>query len=134
MSTNQQRQHDLKNPFEAPVAEKDVKKDISKRLKTVPGLWYYMPVQSAYGVHGIPDYVACVPLTITEDMVGLRIGVFAAIEAKRPGKDATSVQSDVHDAIRAADGVVTVINRNDDDGGQFLEWLRQVTRRVKEVL
>lgn len=87
-----------------------------------------MPVQSAYGVHGIPDYVACVPITITANMVGLRIGAFAAIEAKRPGGDATKSQADVHAAIRAADGIVAVVNRNDDDGKQFAEWLAQVLR------
>lgn len=118
----------MKNPLKKPVLEKDVKKDIAKRLEAVPGLWYYMPVQSAYGVHGIPDYVACVPLTITEDMVGLRIGVFAAIEAKRPNEDASIVQGNVHADIRFAAGVAAVINRNDDAGGQFERWLSQVLR------
>lgn len=117
-----------KNPLRKPVVEKDVKKDIAKRLEAVPGLWYYMPVQSVYGVHGIPDYVACVPLRITADMVGLTIGAFAAIEAKRPGEDASIVQSNVHEDIRFAAGVVTVINRNDDNGEQFKQWLRQVVR------
>lgn len=110
------------------MLESDVKKDIAKRLKAVPGLWYYMPVQSAYGVHSIPDYVACVPLTITADMVGLTIGAFAAIEAKRPGEDASITQANLHADIRYAAGVVAVINRNDDDGGQFAEWLRKTLR------
>lgn len=118
----------MKNPLKKDVLESDVKKDIAKRLKAVPGLWYYMPVQSVYGVHGIPDYVACVPLTITADMVGLTIGAFAAIEAKRPGGDASNAQSAVHDDIRAANGVVAVVNRNDDDGLQFMEWLRKTLR------
>lgn len=83
------------------LTEATVKKDLSKKLKavsTVAGkLWYYMPVQSAFGVHGIPDYILCVPTKITQEMVGGTIGRFAALETKSE----CGVLSD-HQAIQRA--------------------------------
>lgn len=108
--------------------EKDVKKVITMQLKQYPQIWYYMPVPSAYGAHGVPDYIACVPVTITPDMVGLTIGAFAGIEAKRPGKDATDRQADVHAAIRSAGGIVDVISCTNADKVKI--WLAKVLRRV----
>lgn len=56
--------------------------DVFKRLRA----WSYAPVQNALGVHGIPDRLACVPIKVTPEMVGMTIGVFAAVECKRPGR------------------------------------------------
>lgn len=63
-----------------------------------------MPVQNGMGRVGIPDIIGCYPLTITEDMVGKRIGVFIAVETKAPGKikNTTANQKrnlmDIHEA------------------------------------
>ena len=51
-----------------------VKHAIKSWLKTVPGCWFYMPVQSGMGVVGIPDIIGCLE------------GNFFAIEVKAPGK------------------------------------------------
>ncbi len=32
---------------------------IGEFLKTIPGLWYFRPVQMGYGRKGIPDFVIC---------------------------------------------------------------------------
>lgn len=68
-----------------PVNEGDVKdgiKDVFKELDA----WFYMPVQTGMGVGGIHDFIACVPITVTQEMVGKRIGLFVSVEAKEPGK------------------------------------------------
>ena len=50
------------------------------------GAWSFAPIQNGLGVHGIPDRVGCVPLTITANMVGMQLGVFVAVECKKPGR------------------------------------------------
>lgn len=50
------------------------------------GAWSYAPVQNGLGVHGIPDRVGCVPVTIMQEMVGKKYGVFVAVECKKPGR------------------------------------------------
>lgn len=69
--------------------EGKVKQDIEKQLfiwgfikagtKTsvwppLPVGWYYMPVQTGYGINGIPDFICCYA------------GAFFGIETKAPGK------------------------------------------------
>jgi len=40
---------------------------------------------------GVPDILACVPVIITDDMVGKKVGVFVGAEIKNPnGKGVTS--------------------------------------------
>lgn len=66
-----------------PVNEGDVKdgiKDVFKELDA----WFYMPVQTGMGVGGIHDFIACVPVTVTQEMVGKRIGLFVSVETKAP--------------------------------------------------
>jgi len=62
-------------------------KDAIKRVLRARGTWFYMPVQNGLGVHGIPDFVCCHPVLITEDMVGKTLGAFVGIEAKAVGKE-----------------------------------------------
>jgi hypothetical protein len=72
--------------------EKNIQNEIrlylSKRgamsLRYQVGLFYSPqgdPVR--IGEVGVSDLICCVPVTITADMVGKRIGVFAAIETKK---------------------------------------------------
>jgi hypothetical protein len=48
--------------------------------------WSYAPIQNGLGVHGIPDRVGVVPVTVTPDMVGRKVGVFIGVECKKPGR------------------------------------------------
>ena len=41
---------------------------------------------------GSSDLIGITTVTVTPEMVGQRIGVFTAIEVKKPGKQATAVQ------------------------------------------
>lgn len=65
--------------------ENDVKAAVKKWFDA-RGAWSYAPVQNGLGVHGIPDRIGCVPIVIIPDMVGWRIGLFVAVECKRPGR------------------------------------------------
>lgn len=65
--------------------EGKVKQAVKKELVKADA-WHYMPVQNGMGTVGIPDLIACVPVTITPSMVGKTIGVFFAVETKAPGK------------------------------------------------
>ena len=67
-------------------SEDDVKKKIIKPWYEKAKAWFFMQVPRGMGKAGVPDYVGCVPITITQEMVGKRIGLFVAIEAKRPSK------------------------------------------------
>lgn len=49
-----------------------------KRFLTEAGIWFFMPVQTGYGVGGIPDFICCWR------------GLFIAIECKAPGKESTT--------------------------------------------
>ena len=83
-----------------------VKRDIKTELSD-HDVWYYMPVQMGMGVVGIPDFICCQPVVVTQDMVGKKIGLFLAIEAKAPGKinNTTANQNARIREIREAGGV-----------------------------
>jgi ribosomal protein S19 len=68
----------------AKVSEPKVKAGISAWLKSI-GAWFFMPVQTGMGVGGIHDFIACVPVVITPEMVGKRLGLFVSVEAKESG-------------------------------------------------
>jgi hypothetical protein len=53
--------------------EGKVKKAIKDFLNCLPNCWWFMPVSTGHGTHGVPDFVVCYK------------GVFVAIEAKRLG-------------------------------------------------
>jgi hypothetical protein len=68
------------------------KDDICKYLVSLAS-WHFRPFMSGYGKSGVPDIVACVPMTITPEMVGMRVGIFTSIEVKREGKAPTALQN-----------------------------------------
>ena len=86
-----------------------VKNNVKLWLKE-RGIWYFLPVSNGMGRVGIPDFICCVPVTITAAMVGQTVGLFAGIETKAPGKiDSTTVNQDRElKGIRAANGVAIV--------------------------
>lgn len=51
--------------------EREVKAEVKKILARLPYTWYYMPVQTGYGVSGVPDFIVCIN------------GHFISIETKR---------------------------------------------------
>ena len=65
--------------------ENDVK-ELVKKVFDDALAWSYAPIQTGMGVHGIPDRVGCVPVRITPEMVGSVVGLFVAVEAKRPDR------------------------------------------------
>ena len=91
--------------------EGKVKQQVKKALKE-RNAYYAMVMQNGFGVVGIPDFVACVPVTITEDMVGKTIGVFAGVETKAPGKikNTTPNQKKNLQEIYDAHGMAVVVD------------------------
>jgi hypothetical protein len=106
--------------------EKKVKDAIKKRmLAQHPGTWSYMPVQTGFGQHGIPDHIFCVPITITEEMVGAELGAFVAIEAKTETGKLSRFQTIQLQAIEAAGGIAEVVYGIGDS-------LERALTRIKE--
>ncbi len=93
-------------------SENDVKKKIIKPWLDSLGAWHFMPVSNGMGKHGVPDHIACVPVTITKEMVGMKIGLFVAPEAKAPDKkhNASSNQISQMRQIDQAGGITGVIS------------------------
>jgi hypothetical protein len=85
--------------------EGKVKAAIKRWLKS-HAWWYCMPATGGYGTSGVPDFIACRPVTVTPEMVGTRMGLLVGIEAKAFGKwrDTTELQDDQIKAIQAAGG------------------------------
>lgn len=95
--------------------EGKVKKNIKKYLeRTFPKAWSYMPVQTGYGANGIPDHIYCLPIVITEDMVGDTVGVFLAIEAKTMQGKMSDYQKIQRDRIVGAEGLYFTIYGSED--------------------
>lgn len=104
--------------------EGKVKSKVKDKLKEM-GCWSYMPIQNGMGVIGIPDIVACVPVKISESMVGKTIGVFAGIECKAEGKlkNTTPNQRRILYGIGTAMGVAVVADQAETVAAS-VSWLR----------
>lgn len=90
--------------------EGKVKAKVRDSLKTAQA-WSFAPISMGpLGRHGIPDIIACVPVTVTEEMVGKTLGVFVAVETKAPGKlkNTTPNQRKELKQIAEAKGVAVV--------------------------
>ena len=74
-----------------------------------PKMWWYMPVQGPEGEHGIPDFVACCPVRITQDMVGKEIGLFVGIEAKADDGRVSAAQDNCIKKVRESKGLAWVV-------------------------
>lgn len=95
----------------ASTPEGKVKKTVSSLLKSVPGLFYTMPVPSGFGESTL-DYIGCYR------------GKYFAIETKAPGKKPTDRQNMVIDKMRKAGGKVFVI---DGDLTELKNWIDATT-------
>ncbi len=61
-------------------------KEVVKEWYDAQQAWHYAPIQNGMGVHGIHDRIGCLPITVTPEMVGKRIGLFVSVESKKPGR------------------------------------------------
>lgn len=94
--------------------EKFVKGSV-KRVLHARQSYQFWPVQTGYGM-AVVDCLACVPITITPDMVGRQVGVFVAIETKAEDTETvTPRQAEIMRSVRQACGVALMINRADDE-------------------
>lgn len=89
----------------AMTPEGKVKHAVKKLLKSYDDqVWYFIPVSAGYGVHGVPDIIACV------------CGQFVAIECKATAKQKpTQRQQFVLSSIAQAGGSALVINIDNVD-------------------
>jgi hypothetical protein len=101
------------------VTENHVKALVKEWFDTQQA-WSYAPIQNGLGVHGIPDRIGCVPIAVTRAMVGKKIGLFVAVEAKRPGREKennrgmTKHQAANFEAIERAGGIAEVCDGEAD--------------------
>lgn len=116
------------------VSEEHVKQLIKDWLaEYYPGSWSYAPIQTAMGEHGIHDRVACVPVTITETMVGKTVGLFVSIEAKRPGRrnephrGLSANQARIMGEISQARGITFTCD-GEEDLQMFNDWIGSIRR------
>ena len=112
-------------------SENDVKKKVVLPWFKIRNAWSFAPVQTGLGTAGIPDRVGCVPVRITQDMVGQTFGLFVAVECKRPGRRGekdrglTKNQVNILNEINAAEGVSFVCDGEEDlrNAGERWPWL-----------
>lgn len=86
-------------------------KDQTKKLfsEEAPKMWWYMPVQGLEGEHGIPDFVGCCPVKVTQDMVGRELPLFLSIETKADDGKVSTIQENCIKRIREAKGIAWVV-------------------------
>lgn len=95
-------------------------KDLVKDWYDSVHAWHYAPIQNGLGVHGIHDRVGCVPVVITQDMVGKTFGLLVSVEAKAPGRRGEPRRGmSMHQynngrAINAAFGVAWCVDGRED--------------------
>jgi len=64
-------------------AEDKTKKAVKKLLTELwPDCFQLMVVPGGFGKNGIPDHLACVPVKVTQEMVGESYGMLVAVESK----------------------------------------------------
>jgi len=84
--------------------EGKVKRSIDRLLKSYgKDVWYFKPVSSGMGKHGVPDYIACIK------------GVFVGVEAKAGSNQPTKLQKLQLRQIQMAGGFALVINEDNLD-------------------
>lgn len=93
--------------------EADVKDAVKKVLNSFEELFWYMPVQTGYGVKGIPDFIICAK------------GTFIGVETKFGSNKESSWQKITGAKIAAAGGHYMVINEKNIS--ELEGWVRNVS-------
>lgn len=92
-----------------------LERDVKERMKEIfdaARIWWFMYVPIGYGKSGIPDFITCVPVKITQDMVGKTYGFFFAPEAKFDSNEPSDLQATQMKLIKNASGATCIINRD----------------------
>lgn len=98
-----------------------VKAKVNRLLDKYKGMYRHMPVPYGYGASTL-DYLICFR------------GRFLAIETKAPGKKPTDRQKMIADQIRAAGGVVFIIDGDTTELEEHLESIKHATHpRISEA-
>jgi len=88
------------------ITEKDVEKDVRTALKKAC-VWHWKHWGGGFSGSNIADVLGVLPVKV-QDLVDAgveEVGVFLAIELKRPGKRPTKDQEDWGKDVRAARGI-----------------------------
>lgn len=91
------------------MLEKTIKTAVKKRLDEL-GAYHHWPVQTGYGTRCL-------------DCHGCLDGLYFAIETKAPGKVPTVIQEATIKRIRAAGGLVFVVDTTEQARGLFTDRL-----------
>ena len=102
-----------------------------KKILAKYRVWNFVPVSKGMGQHGIPDFVGCIPCTITLDMVGRKVGLFVGIEAKAEGKFATAHQIFIMKMIKRAWGLA--FDLRPSEFSQLEELLKRIQKGNDEI-
>lgn len=112
--------HDHATTTKLPSTENDVKKIVIQWFKNLGGWSFAPPPSRGMGVHGVHDRIGVIPITVTSDMVGKRVGLFVSIEAKKPGRrgeklgGATQAQVDFAEDVIFHRGISAIVDSDLD--------------------
>lgn len=108
----------LSTIFRANVGEGYAGKDIRKNVDG--SITIREPRRFQTGLpKGFPDLFGLKPITITPDMVGKKIAVFAFIEVKQPKKKPTKLQQNMIDFLLTS-GAIGGVAHSDDEAAEKL--------------
>jgi hypothetical protein len=101
--------------------EKTVDKHVQAFWRKLGG-WCFKVHGNEFTGAGIPDIVGCVPITITQEMVGKTVGFFVALEDKRDeDAEASLIQLQTIEEIKAAKGYSRVVHSKEEGKAALLE-------------
>lgn len=111
-----------------------VKDAIRKAFKEYhPDAFTFLPAAGVMGSNGIPDFICCVPLEITPDMVGQTVGIFAGVEAKTMRGKVSDLQRDKLNKIAEAAGVACLVWSSDEAPAKISNLLNTIGDPLNEV-
>ncbi len=108
--------------------EDKTKKAVKEALQELsPLVFQFMPATGFGGTIGVPDHIACLPVEITQDMVGQTFGAFVGVESKKPDGELHGLQPLRLAQILAAGGFAQVVYSK--EGAEILK--QQLIERYK---
>lgn len=95
-----------------------VERDHKKRMLTLSN---FRPFHAGL-TKGSSDLIGWTSVEITSEMVGQKIAVFTAIEAKTGKTRTTEAQQNFIDAVQAAGGIAGIARKPEDVDGIVADW------------